>query len=771
MTLSERLQDVTEQLAATSSLEGVQEVILTVAREAVGAVAGAVLLVDEAGERLELAASWGLSLGEQAVWQSGPLDAPSPAPNSPAPTSPALDALRRREELFFEAAGALSASYPGLDADKVGWSVASAVLPMVTLEVPRGVIALDFREPHTFPPQERRFLRVLAVQCGHALSRLGGVRRLEALVQERTRELNTLARLGDALQQAATPEQISQLALEQLGPALGALCMLVVRLDGGQIRLPTIWGHPPAPILEYMTQPGLPLEALPLLNRVAGLGQGVYLDDYRQLEGGVSSFPSLAGAVEPIRTPDGQLEGFLVTWRALRSGWTPEHRLLMQRAAATLGLALERASATDRIQAQKEELGARTLVLEGFAELTRDLTLHGDPQELVRRAQQVVLSLLPGGYAAYYLPEGDFWRLTVQTGDRRDPGLQARVEAGLPLESTPSLLTPWRSREGYYLSEYDQRGDDFQEFAERRGAIAALPVLVSREPVGVFGVALFQRRAWTPGDKAMLETVVRSLGIALERADSLAQLAQRSRELEQRSRELERSNAELQQFAFVASHDLQEPLRSITSFSQLLVKRAAGSDDEKLQQYGRYISEGTDRMTQLLTDLLAFSRVASPGLTPKPVNTRLLLAQVQQDLGAQLRGSGARLLFGELPQTYGDPTQLRQLFQNLVGNAVKFAHPGRPPEVRVSAEPGEQAAHFEVADNGIGIEEAHFERIFLIFQRLHGRQQYPGSGIGLAIARKVVERHGGQLSLRSTPGEGTTFTFTLPTRPGSFRSV
>ncbi|MGI8748263.1 MAG: sensor histidine kinase, partial [Deinococcus sp.] len=511
-------------------------------------------------------------------------------------TSPALDALRRREELFFEGAGALSASYPELEAGKVGWSVASAVLPMVTLEVPRGVIALDFREPHTFPPQERRFLRVLAVQCGHALSRLGGVRRLEALVQERTRELNTLARLGDALQQAATPQQISQLALEQLGPALGALCMLVVRLDGGQIRLPTIWGHPPASILEYMTQPGLPLEALPLLNRVAGSGQGVYLDDYRQLEGGVSSFPSLAGAVEPIHTPDGRLEGFLVSWREKGGGWTPEHRLLLGRAAATLGL-------------------------------------------------------------------------------------------------------------------------------------------------------------------------------ALERAHSLAQLAQRSLELEQRSRELERSNAELQQFAFVASHDLQEPLRSITSFSQLLVKRAAGSDDEKLQQYGRYISEGTSRMTQLLTDLLAFSRVASPGLTPKPVNTRLLLAQVQQDLGVRLPESGARLLFGELPQVYGDSTQLRQLFQNLVGNAVKFAHPGRPPEVRVSAEPGEQAAHFEVADNGIGIEEVHFERIFLIFQRLHGRQQYPGSGIGLAIARKVVERHGGQLSLRSTPGEGTTFTFTLPTHPGSFTSV
>ncbi|CAM3829043.1 ATP-binding protein [Deinococcus saxicola] len=167
-------------------------------------------------------------------------------------------------------------------------------------------------------------------------------------------------------------------------------------------------------------------------------------------------------------------------------------------------------------------------------------------------------------------------------------------------------------------------------------------------------------------------------------------------------------------------------------------------------------------MAQLLQDLLAFSRVASEAGAHQPVDMRVTLAQVVQDLDAQIERTGAQLEVGEVPGVRGDASQMRQLFQNLIGNALKFSHPERTPVVRVEAWQGDDMVQFSVQDNGIGIAPEYFERIFTIFQRLHTRQRYEGSGIGLSITRKIVERHGGQVWLESTPEVGTTFYFTLP---------
>jgi PAS domain S-box-containing protein len=224
--------------------------------------------------------------------------------------------------------------------------------------------------------------------------------------------------------------------------------------------------------------------------------------------------------------------------------------------------------------------------------------------------------------------------------------------------------------------------------------------------------------------------------------------------------ELKRSNAELEQFAYVASHDLQEPLRMVSSYTQLLGKRHGDKLQGDAQEFMHYIVDGAGRMKQLIEDLLAYSRVGTRGKDFKPVPLETPLRKAVTNLRAAIEESSAAVTWDALPTLELDEMQMTQLFQNLIGNALKFRGPG-VPRVHVAASEREKEWEITVSDNGIGIEPAYFERIFMVFQRLHTMGEYPGTGIGLAICKKVIERHGGRIWVSSTPGEGSAFHFTL----------
>jgi signal transduction histidine kinase len=312
------------------------------------------------------------------------------------------------------------------------------------------------------------------------------------------------------------------------------------------------------------------------------------------------------------------------------------------------------------------------------------------------------------------------------------------VGAGVVAGALAGLVL-WRSLAHWVLGPLDALGDQTRRVTAGEFDRAIEPV----GPPEIMRVA---------GDTEAMRRRIRAELAAMEEArEHLAVQAE----------ELARSNADLEQFAYVASHDLQEPLRKVTSFCQLLQRRYQGQLDERADQYIEFAVDGAKRMQALINDLLAFSRVGRTTEEFTEVDCDSTLNRALRNLETAMDDTGAEVVRTPLPSVEGDPTLLTALFQNLVGNAIKFRSDA-PPKVEVSAEQVDGEWSFRVADNGIGIDQAYADRVFVIFQRLHAKELYPGTGIGLALCKKIVEFHGGRIWLDTDVPAGTTVCWTLP---------
>lgn len=259
----------------------------------------------------------------------------------------------------------------------------------------------------------------------------------------------------------------------------------------------------------------------------------------------------------------------------------------------------------------------------------------------------------------------------------------------------------------------------------------------------------------------LLLVTARSVRVESLVTERTAALRQSEAALQRKAQQLTASNAELEQFAYIASHDLKAPLRSIASFTQLIERRSGPELSAEAQEFLGFIRDGVNRMQALVDDLLRLSRVEAKRLELGPVELDNVVAQARQSLAADIATSGAKLHVNGLPGLVGDARMLLQLFQNLIGNAIKFQKPGSTPEIWISAESDSSAITVTVRDNGIGVEQRFLDHIFQLFKRLHTPDQYPGTGLGLAICRKVVQLHGGEIRAESSPGQGLLVQFTL----------
>lgn len=330
--------------------------------------------------------------------------------------------------------------------------------------------------------------------------------------------------------------------------------------------------------------------------------------------------------------------------------------------------------------------------------------------------------------AAIVLAAGsEAWPLRLFTGDRVRPRL---LRAFLPIVVAFMLIEGWLNA---------ITPDDF----------ALNPVYV----------AAFLAIAFIIPATYLISRSARRIGGEIDRADTARDVAEA--QVRKVVTDLKRSNSELEQFAYVASHDLQEPLRMVSSYVQLLEKRYSEQLDDDAREFIGFAVDGANRMKELINDLLALSRVGTRGNSFKPVAVVDAVAAAENNLRLAIEDSGVRITHDPLPVVDADLIQMTQLLQNLLENAIKFRGK-EPPRIHITARRNDGEWEFCVSDNGIGFDKKFADRIFVIFQRLHGRESYEGTGIGLAICRKIVERHGGRIWAESEPGKGSDFYFTLP---------
>ena len=378
--------------------------------------------------------------------------------------------------------------------------------------------------------------------------------------------------------------------------------------------------------------------------------------------------------------------------------------------------------------------------------------------EILRIADDAIISVNAGQFITMF-----------NRGAERIFGYQAEEMIGRPLES----LLPDRFRHDHsaHISDFTAAPDAARVMAKRSeiygrrkdGTEFPAEASISKllQETGLVFTVILRDISSRKAAEVALRKAHDEMEIRVR--ERTAELSEMNRQLLRQAKELARSNADLEQFAFVASHDLQEPLRMIASYTQLLGKRYRGRIDADADDFMKYIVDGALRMQHLINDLLAFSRVGTRGKEFEPTDLAAAMQQVFANLKAGIGESGALIHVDPLPTVWADATQMVLLLQNLVSNAIKFRS-AAPPAIDISALRGDGEWQIVVADQGIGIEPIYAERIFVIFQRLHTATEYPGTGIGLAICKKIVERHGGRIWVTSEPGRGSSFTFTVADR-------
>jgi signal transduction histidine kinase len=298
----------------------------------------------------------------------------------------------------------------------------------------------------------------------------------------------------------------------------------------------------------------------------------------------------------------------------------------------------------------------------------------------------------------------------------------------------------------------------------------AFPVRASGTVVAVLEFFTDSPSAPDPQVLDLMVNVGAMLGQVVERVQTRARLERLAAALASRNEELQRSNTELEAFAYAASHDLSEPLRMVTSYLRLLQRRHSSGLDTEGRQLTDFAVGGIDRMRALIDALLDFSRAGRAPLALRDVDTKALVEVTLQGLQARVEETDGVIEIGELPHVHADPVQLGRVFQNLIANGLKFAREGVAPEVVIAGEHQDDGWRFEVCDNGIGIDPRHSERVFEMFHRLHSRDTYDGTGLGLALCQRVVERHGGRIWVEPGPSDvGSRFVFTLPSRQSNSR--
>jgi signal transduction histidine kinase len=445
----------------------------------------------------------------------------------------------------------------------------------------------------------------------------------------------------------------------------------------------------------------------------------------------------------------------------------------------------ERVRAEEELQEAKEELEKQNAQLKALYRVGQMINSTLDLDQVLATLLEEVRRLLGVVATSVWLNDPETDELVCQQAT----GLQKEIVRGWRLAPGQGVAG-WVAQNEESLIVTDTRADarHFDGVDQQTGlalcSALSAPLRVKGIVIGVLQVVDTTVDRFKPADRALIEPLAASAAIAIENARLYEQAQKEITErlaaeeaLKRHAAELERSNRDLQDFLFVASHDLQEPLRKVHAFADRLKVKYGEALDERGRDYIERMQLATQRMQHLINDLLTYSRVTTRAQPFVSVDLGRIVREVLSDLEMQVKRVGGRVEVGDLPRIDADPIQMGQLLQNLIGNALKFHRQDQAPVVKIHAQllkvqeghlagnaPGDELCQIAVEDNGIGFDEKYLDRIFQVFRRLHGRDTYEGTGVGLAICRKIVERHSGNITATSSPGQGATFVVTLPVK-------
>ncbi|WP_309570858.1 ATP-binding protein [Deinococcus sp.] len=634
----------------------------------------------------------------------------------------------------------------------VGYASALSVTAYHVGDDPYALFATGAQRPD-WTASEQAIIESVGKGLGLALERARQTQQL----QERTAGLDAFVAFSEASGTTTDILILAREAVDALETTLRVVSVTYHELDGDLWKA-RVWSKALDPEIVAVLTEGIPVDA-PSYAEAISTRAPLFVPGWSADSQGVAKTEEFgAGAFYPCFVGDSP-RGLLAMGTQRAGDWTPREEAVFNAVGRSLTLALERAERVAQLAARTAQVTEAARAQAAFVAFTEAVGSEIGVDSLARLATTVVQAQLDHVSVAYYERQGELW-IGVVWSDDVSPDVVAQMQRGVPLDA-PDFKEAVDSGAAVFSEVWDAQANTLSD-ATMYGAAAFYPVIIGGEAQSILAVGKLTGQPWTEREQATVRAVGRGLGLVLERTAQARELTAQRDVLEHRTQALMAANEELEAFTYSASHDLRTPIRHVMGFADLAHAALVKNQPEKISRNLDIIKQGATRMEQLIDGMLMLSRAGRQDYQPHMVSLEPLILQAQQDAQLEFPDQTIEVVMPPPVMVWGDATLLQQVMTNLIRNAVKYSGRQEVSAVVVRMDETESEWVITVGDNGVGFDSRYAGKLFGIFQRLHTQDAFPGVGVGLAIVRRIVLKHGGRVFADSVEGQGATFGVALP---------